>query len=146
MYICTCVYVYKYVYILYSYLLVCKLHSILKLASAIFIRFFHQMIALQKLWKMLFHLKSSFRSWDIQFFVFLSFPYLLPVGYCFRGWSKLNLKVHDVTTCLNKNSIRHFVWYLEKGKKYDIETMSIDGVSDKEHFYKKIMQKMCRKG
>ena len=28
---------------------------------------------------------------------------------------------------------------------YDIETLSIDGVSDKERFYRKIMQKMCSK-
>ena len=28
---------------------------------------------------------------------------------------------------------------------YDIETLSIDEVSDKEHFYKKIMQKICSK-
>ena len=36
--------------------------------------------------------------------------------------------------CLNKNSTTHFVWYLEKEKRYDIETLSIDGVSNKEHF------------
>ena len=93
----------------------------------------------------LFNLKSSFRSRDIQIFVFLSFPLFLPVGHCFRGWSKINLKVYDVINCLNKNSITHFVWYLEKEKRYDIETLSIDGVSDKEHFYRKIMQKMCSK-
>ena len=89
-----------------------------------------------------FHLKSSFRSWDIQFFVFLSFPLFLPVGHCFRGWSKINLKVYDVINCLNKNSITRFVWYLEKEKRYGIKTLSIDGVSDKKHFYRKIMQKM----
>ena len=34
---------------------------------------FHQTIALNKLWKcFLFHLKSSFRLWDIQIFVFSS--------------------------------------------------------------------------
>ena len=32
-----------------------------------------------------------------------------------------------------------------EGKKYDIETLSIDGVSEKGHFYRKIMQKMCSK-
>ena len=90
-------------------------------------------------------LKSSFRSQDIQFFVFLSFLLFLPVGHCFGGWSKINLKVHDVINCLNKNSVTHFVWYLGKEKRYDNETLSIDGVSDKEHFYRKIMQKMCSK-
>ena len=87
-------------------------YNMLKLVSAIFINFlfFHQ-IALQKLWKMFFlSSKSSFRSRDIQFFVFL------PVGHCFRGWSKINLNVHDVINCLNKNSITHFVWYLGRKK------------------------------
>ena len=102
----------------------------LKLVSAaifhqIFI--FDHMIALQKLWKMLlFHLKSSFHSQDIQFFVFLSFPLFLPVGHCFRGWSKINLKVYDVINCLNKNLITYFVWYLEKEIRCDIETLAID--------------------
>ena len=84
----------------------------------------------------------------LEIFNFLHFcpSYLfLPVDHCFRGWSKINLKVHDVINCLNKNSITHFVWYLEKEKRYDIETLSIDGVSDKEHFYRKIMQKMWSK-
>ena len=34
---------------------------------------------------------------------------------------------------------------LRRKKKYDIETLSINGVSDKEHFYRKIKQKMCSK-
>ena len=37
--------------------------------------------------------------------------------------------------------ITNFVWYLEKEKRYDTETLSIDGVSDKEHF----LEKSCRK-
>ena len=122
--------------------------SSLKLVSTIFIKFlfFHQMIVLQKLWKMiLFHLKSSFRSRDIQIFVFLSFPFFLPVGYCFTRWLKINPKVHDAINCLSKNSIKHFVSYLEKERRYDIEPLSIGGVSDKEYFYRKIMQKMCSK-
>ena len=44
--------------------------------------------------------------------------------------------------CQNKNSITHFARHPEKGKRYDVETLFIDGVSDKEHFYKK---KSCRK-
>ena len=47
--------------------------------------------------------------------------------------------------CLNKNLITYFVWYLKKEKRYDIETLSIDRVLNKEHFYGKIMQKMCTK-
>ena len=91
----------------------------------------------------LFHLKSFFRSWDIQIFVFSSSPLFLLVSHCFRAWSKINLKVYDVINCLNKNLMTHFVWYLEKEKRYDIETLSIDGVLNKEHFYGKIMQKKC---
>ena len=92
-----------------------------------------------------FHLKSSFRSRDIQALVFSSSPLFLPVSHCFRGWSKKNLKVYDVINCLNKNLITHFVWYLEKEIRCDIETLSIDRELNKEHFYGKIMQKMCTK-
>ena len=120
----------------------------LELVSAIFIKFllFHQMIVLQKLWKILFILfKKLFCSCDIHFFVFLSFPLFLPVTHCFGGWSKINLKVHDIISCLNKNPITHFVWHPQKEKRCEIETLSIDGVSDNEHFYRKIMQKICSK-
>ena len=44
----------------------------------------------------LFRLKSSFRSRDIQIFVFPSSPLFLNVGHCFRRWSKINIKVYDV--------------------------------------------------
>ena len=117
--------------------------NFLKLVSAIFIKFlFFQ----QKLWKMLFiSSKKPFYSWDIQIFVFLSFPLFLHVGHYFRQWSKINIEVYDVINCLNKNSVTHFVWYLEKEKRYDNETLSIDGVSDKEHLYRKITLKICSK-
>ena len=36
----------------------------------------------------------------------------------------------------------HFVWYCEKEKSYDNETLPIDRVVIKEHFYAKIMQKI----
>ena len=107
--------------------------------------FFTQMIALQKLWKTvftLFHLKTSFVA---QIFVFPFSPVFLLFGHCFRGWFKINLKIYDVINCLTKNLITHFVWYFEKEKRYDIETLSIDRVLNKEHFYGKIMQKMCTK-
>ena len=87
------------------------------LAYQIFISL--QMIALQKLWKMLFiSLKSSFCSRDIHIFVFPSSPLFLPVTHYFKGWSKINLKVCDVIRCLNKNLIiTHFAWYLKKEKR-----------------------------
>ena len=53
--------------------------------------------------------KSSFRSQDIQIFVFLSSPCFPPVSHCFRELSKLNHKVYDVINCLNDNLITHFV-------------------------------------
>ena len=103
-------------------------------------------IALQKLWKMfLFHLKSSFRSRDIQIFAFSPSPLFLPVSHCLRAWSKINFKVHDAINCLNKNLKTHFVWYLEKERRYGIETLTIDTVLNKEHFCGKIMQKICTK-
>ena len=67
------------------------------------------------------------------------------VSHCFRGWSKKNLKVYGVINCLIKNFITHFVWYLEKEIKCDIETLSIDRELNKDLFYGKIMQKMCTK-
>ena len=83
----------------------------------------------------LFHLKSSFRCQVIQILVFPFSPLFLPISRCFRGWSKINLKVYDIIKCLNKNLITHFVWYLWKEKRYDIDTLAIDRVLNKEHFY-----------
>ena len=118
------------------------------MCPAFFINFlFYQMIALHKSYEkcFLFHLKSSFRSRDIQIFVFPSSPLFLPVSHCFRAWSKINLKVYDVINCLNKNLIIHLVWYLEKEKRCDIETLSIDRVLNKEHFYGKYAEHMHQK-
>ena len=102
--------------------------------------------SLQKLCKMLFiSSKKLFSFSRYSNFCISSLPSFLPVGRCFRKWSQTNLKVYDITNCLNKNSITHFLLYLEKEKRYDIETFFIDGVSDKKHFCRKIMQKMCSK-
>ena len=80
-----------------------------------------------------------------EIFVFSSSPLFLPVSHWGRGCLKINLKVYDVIKCLNKNLITHFVWYLGKEKRYDIGTLSIDRVLNKEDFFGKIMQKMCIK-
>ena len=93
----------------------------------------------------LFHLNSSFCSRDIQVLVFSSSPLFLPVSHCLRGWSKKNLKVCDVINFLNKNLIKHFVWYLEEEIGCDIESLTIGRLLKKEHFYRKILQKMCIK-
>ena len=121
----------------------------LKLVCTIFyqILIFHQMITLQKLWKMFFiSPKKLFLFSSYSNFCTFVFPSFFPVSHCFRGWFKKNLKVYDVINCLNKNLITHFVWYLEKEKRYDIETLSIDRVLNKKHFYCKVMQKICTKG
>ena len=95
--------------------------------------------------KFLFHLKSSFRSWDIQISVDSSFPLFFSVSHYFRGWFKKNLKVCDVINCLNENLVTYYVWYLEKEIRCDIETLSIDRVLNTEHFFVKILHKMCTK-
>ena len=46
----------------------------------------------------------------------------------FKKIADTSFKVYDVIKGLNKNLITHFVWYLEKAKSYDIETLSIDRV------------------
>ena len=82
----------------------------------------------------LFHRKSSFHSRDIQIFVFASSPLFIPFSHCFRGCSKINLKVYDIINCLNKNLITQFVSYIEKEKRYDNENLSTDIGLNKEHF------------
>ena len=93
-----------------------------------------------------FSMKRSFFYFrDIKVFVFPTSPQFFPVSPCLRGWFKINIKVYDTSICLNKNLITYFVWYLEKEKRYDIETLSSDRVLRMEHFHGKIMQKLCTK-
>ena len=47
--------------------------------------------------------------------------------------------------CLSMNLTTHFVLYLEKEIRCDIETLSINRELNKEHFHGKIMQKICTK-
>ena len=91
---------------------------------------------------------SFSRHSSFSIFVFPSFCPCQPLlQRLIQDWYKVdtNLIVYDVINCLNKNIITHFVWYLEKEIRCDIETLSIDRVLNKEHFYRKIMQKMCTK-
>ena len=107
---------------------------------------FHQMLALQNLWKMFFiSSKKLFVFSRYSNFVFLSSPLFFSASHCLEAWSKKNVKIHNVISCLQKNFIRHFVWYLEKETKCDIETLSIDRELNKEYFYEKIMQKYAPK-
>ena len=121
--------------------------SLWSLCPLFFIFFFQQMIALQTLWKMFFisfkKLFSFSRYSNFCIFVFSSFFFL--VSHYLRGWSKKTLKIYHVINCLNKNLITDFFLYLEKQRRRDIETLSIDRELNKKHFYRKIMQKMCTK-
>ena len=123
--------------------------SWLKLVSAIFYEMFtfHQIVALQKLWKMFFisskKLFSFSRCSNFCISTFPSFSSCQPMLE--RAWSKINLKVYDVIKCLNKDLITHFVWYFEKVKRYDSKTLVIDTALNKEYFYGKIILKLCTK-
>ena len=87
-----------------------------------------------------FNLKSSFCSQNIQIFVFSGSPQFFPVSHWLR-WFKINLEVYDVTIYLKKNLITHLVSYLDKEKRYDIETLSIDRVLCNSNIF---MEKSCR--
>ena len=82
----------------------------LKLLSAIFyqIFIFHQLTAIQKLWKMFFITSKKLFSFS-RYSNFCRSPLFLPVSHCFRGCLEINLKVYNVSSCLNKNLITHFI-------------------------------------
>ena len=117
----------------------------LKLICAIFywIFIFHQMIPFKNYKKcFLSHLKNSFVSWDIQI-LYLFFLSFFP---CQQLFGRLvQEQVYDVINCLNKNLITLYAWYLEKKRRCDIETLSIDKVLSAENFHGKTMQKLCTK-
>ena len=100
-----------------------------KLVSAIFyqIFIFHQIVALQKLWKMFFisskKLFSFLRYSNFCIFIFLSFFSLSAIAL--EVDLRKIFKVYDTINCLNKNLITYFVWYIEKEKRCDIETLPI---------------------
>ena len=92
-----------------------------------------------------FTLKALFVLEMFQVFVASSSPRFFPISHCFRGWFKENVKVYNFINCRNKNLIIHFVWYLEKEIKCDIETLSIDRVLNTKYFSEKIIQEMRTK-
>ena len=104
------------------------------------------MIALQKLWKMFFISSRKLFSFlrYLNFCIFV-FPLFFPVSHCYRGWSKKNLKIYDVINCLNKNLITYFVWYLEKEKRCDIETLSIGSIRYKIFLWKNHAENLHQK-
>ena len=111
---------------------------LLKLVSAIFI-FFPPNDSPYIIMKSTF-LKSSFRPQHIQSFVFPCSLLFFSVGHCFRGWSKINVKVYDVIICLNKNLMTNFVSYLEKEKNTTLKVCQLI-----EYQIRNIlMEKSCR--
>ena len=105
------------------------LNLTLKLLCSIF-HFFHQMIALKYLRKMLFISSEMLFSFSrYSDFCISVFPYFFPLA----------------VTLIGHYFITHFVWYLAKEKRFDIETLLIHRVLKKEHFYGKVMQKICTK-
>ena len=120
----------------------------LKLVSAIFyqIFIFHQMIALQKLWKRFFiSSKKLFLFPRYLNFCISVFPSFFPCQPLLWRLIQEKSKVYDHINCLNKKLITRFVWYLEKEIRCDIEVLFIDRELNKENFYGKIMQRMCTK-
>ena len=105
---------------------------------------FHQMIALQKLWKVFFiSSKKLFLFLRYSIFCIFVFP-------PFFSLSAIALevdlrKILKVINGLNRNLITYFVWYLDKEKRCDIETLFLDRLLNTERFYGKIMQNLCTK-
>ena len=124
------------------------INNSLKLVYTIFyqIFIFHQIIALQKLWKKIFISSKKLFSFSrySNYWIFI-FPSFLPISHCCRVWFKKNLRVDDAVNCQFKNSITHFVRYLEKEISCDIEPLPIDRALNTEYFYGKTMHKMCTK-
>ena len=95
--------------------------------------------------KFLFHPKNSFRSQDIQIIGFSSSPLFYQSVIAVEFDLRKILRVDDAVNCQFKNSITHFVRYLEKEISCDIEPLPIDRALDTEYFYGKTMHKMCTK-
>ena len=108
---------------------------------------FCQMIVFQKLWKIFFiSSKNLFSFSRYSNFCIFAFPYFSPCQSLLE--SLIQYKDSDFVNCLNKNLIIHFVWYLEKEKRYDTEPLATvlnNTVLNKKHFYGKIMEKMYTK-
>ena len=119
----------------------------LKLVSAIFyqIFIFHHMIALQKLWEMFISPKKLFLFSRYSNFCNLSSPILSLSATALEVDSRKILKVYDVVNGLNKNLVTHYVWYLEKEIRLDIETLPIDRVLNRTFLWKKSFRKYTPK-
>ena len=63
-----------------------------------------------------FQLKSSFCSRDIYFFVFPPSPLFLPVSYCFRAWSKINMQANPWHHKLFHIHLFFWIWEVWKGR------------------------------
>ena len=101
--------------------------------SAIFyqIFIFHQMIALQKLWKTFFIPSKKLSRYSD--FCILSSPLFFPVSHCFRGWLKKHLLRRHQLSKLELNNIM-----------FDILRKKL-GVTLKLCLLNIFMEKSCRK-
>ena len=88
----------------------------------------------------LLHLEIFFRSRDTQIFVLLTSPHS-PLGHCFRGWLKINLKVYEVINCLNRNLHHILLDVLRKKKDMTLKLCHLRGYQTRIIF----MKKPCRK-
>ena len=95
--------------------------------------YFHQTIALEKLWEILFiSSKKLFLILKIFRFLYSPLPlFSLVISYS-RRWLKINLKVSDVINCLNKNWKTHCLVSSE-GKKVWYWNL-VNWVLSEEHF------------
>ena len=93
---------------------------------------------------------ASYFIWKALFvlYIFKFLYFRLTLFFCLSAITledNTTYDVYDVIKCLNKNLITHSAWYRDKKKRYDIAILSLDRVLNKEHFYGKIMQKICTK-
>ena len=73
------------------------------------------------------------------------FPNFLPVRHCFKNWSKINLKVYDVISCLNKNLIVHFFVMLGRKRGMTLKLCQLLGYYVRNIFIKKHAKNMNQK-
>ena len=105
---------------------------------------FHQIKAFEKLKNVFCFILKALFFLEIFKYLYLCLLSFFHVSHCLWGWSKKNVWRHKIyyINCLNKNLITHFVWYLEKEMKCDMETLLIDresfivfkGLSFGDHF------------
>ena len=106
----------------------------LKFVPAIFYQIFiyHQMIAIQKIWKMFFISSNKLFSFSrYSGFCIFVFSFFSLSAIALVVDPRKFLKVYDAINGISKNLLTHFVWYLKKEIGCDIKFFSIIRVSNK---------------